>query len=246
MSTRRTILAVFAHPDDEAYGPGGTLAHYALSGTDVYMLTFTCGEAGSIGISRTLPTDELCRRRTAELREASEALRLRGHRLVGEPDGQLASMDREKGIEIVLDEFRRRRPQVVITFHHGGVSRHPDHLAVYRFVKEAFARAGDDSPDRVFGWCMPESLSHVYRGERDVDFAAESEIAARISIPDEAMDRKIEAIESHRTQIEFFGQLQEWFENYREVTGTEHFELIEGKAPLPRAVITDLFEGLES
>lgn len=239
------MLAVFAHPDDEAYGPGGTLARYALDGTDVYLLTFTCGEAGSIGVSATLPPDELCRRRTGELAEASRALGLRDHRLVGRPDGRLKAIDPEEGIAEVLDEFRRRRPSVVLTFHHGGVSRHPDHKAVYRFVREAYARAGDERPERIFGWCMPESLGHVYRGERDVHFADESEVAARIAIPTGAMDRKIAAIESHRTQIEFFGRLQKWFEDYREVTGTEHFELIDSGRPLPRGVITDLFEGIE-
>ncbi len=245
MSKPRTILAVFAHPDDESYGPGGTLARYALAGTDVFMLTFTCGEAGSIGISRTLSGDELCRRRTTELREASEALRMSGYHLVGAPDGKLDSLDFEEGTQIVLDEIHRRQPQVVMTFHHGGISRHPDHKAVYRFVKEACARAGDNQPERVFGWCLPESLSHIYKGERDVHFANDSEVAARISIPDKAMDHKIKAIESHRTQIDFFAQLKNWFEDYRQVTGTEYFDLIAGKAPLPRPVITDLFEGID-
>ena len=47
MSTR-TMMAVFAHPDDEAFGTGGTLARYAAEGVDVYLVTATRGEAGQM------------------------------------------------------------------------------------------------------------------------------------------------------------------------------------------------------
>ncbi len=45
-----TLLAVFAHPDDEAFGTGGTLAKYAAEGCDVYLVTATSGEAGQIAL----------------------------------------------------------------------------------------------------------------------------------------------------------------------------------------------------
>jgi LmbE family N-acetylglucosaminyl deacetylase len=47
--TERRLLAVFAHPDDEAYRPGGTLALLAGRGVRVHLLTATRGEAGSCG-----------------------------------------------------------------------------------------------------------------------------------------------------------------------------------------------------
>ena len=43
-----TLMAVFAHPDDEAFGTGGKLAKYAAQGCDVYLVTATRGEAGQI------------------------------------------------------------------------------------------------------------------------------------------------------------------------------------------------------
>ena len=44
----KKLLALFAHPDDEAFGTGGTLAKYAAEGDDVYLVTATRGEAGEI------------------------------------------------------------------------------------------------------------------------------------------------------------------------------------------------------
>ena len=45
---KRTLMAIFAHPDDEAFGAGGTLAKYAAQDCNVYLVTATRGEAGGI------------------------------------------------------------------------------------------------------------------------------------------------------------------------------------------------------
>ena len=50
----KRLLCVFAHPDDECLGPGGSIAQCAIDGGEVFITTFTAGEAGSIGISKTL------------------------------------------------------------------------------------------------------------------------------------------------------------------------------------------------
>ncbi len=54
MFRRRTLLGVFAHPDDESFGPGGTLARYAAEGAAVHVIIATDGIAGSIGESTRL------------------------------------------------------------------------------------------------------------------------------------------------------------------------------------------------
>ena len=48
MTNKRTLLAIYAHPDDEAFGTGGTLSKYAQSGVDVHLITATLGEAGQV------------------------------------------------------------------------------------------------------------------------------------------------------------------------------------------------------
>ena len=53
-----TLMAFFAHPDDEAFGAGGTLAKYAAEGGDLCLVTATRGEAGEIVVpDLTTPAD---------------------------------------------------------------------------------------------------------------------------------------------------------------------------------------------
>ena len=48
MTENLTLMAIFAHPDDEAFGTGGTLAKYAAEGVEVHLVTATLGEAGRV------------------------------------------------------------------------------------------------------------------------------------------------------------------------------------------------------
>ncbi len=45
---QRRLLAVYAHPDDESFGSGGTLALYASRGVAVSLVCATRGEVGEI------------------------------------------------------------------------------------------------------------------------------------------------------------------------------------------------------
>ncbi|MFH1277929.1 MAG: PIG-L deacetylase family protein [Candidatus Eisenbacteria bacterium] len=238
------ILGVFAHPDDESYGPGGALARYALEGAAVDLLVFTCGEAGSIGVSKELPRDELCRRRRGELGEACEALGVRDYRIVGLPDGSVGDTTDEEGARIVLGEIEGRRPRIVMTFHRDGVSGHPDHRAVTRFAREAFRRAGGGGPRKLYEWALPESKVSLYKKERRIFAAPEGEITTTIRVPGEAMDRKLEAIARHRTQIEFYHELVRIFGDYREATAREFFVLRESRIGFDHLPEEDLFEGM--
>lgn len=62
------LLAVFAHPDDETFRPGGTLALLACGGFPVHVLTATRGEAGSCGDPPLCTSEELAAVREKELR----------------------------------------------------------------------------------------------------------------------------------------------------------------------------------
>jgi len=239
----KRLLAVFAHPDDETYGPGGTIARYAIEGADVFLLTFTRGEAGTIGVSRKIPMRELGRRRKQELKAACEALGIVDHQVLEVPDRRVSGYPETKGVAAVLEAFEAYRPDVVITFHRLGVSGHPDHKAVTRFAREAFRRAGDRGPSKLYEWVIPASLAPSRPG-REILTVADAEITTRIEIPPEAMDRKMLAIERHETQIEFFHLLTELYGDYREATSTEYFILADTRLPRPDTIETDLFEGI--
>jgi LmbE family N-acetylglucosaminyl deacetylase len=89
MSTR-TLMAVFAHPDDEAFGTGGTLTRYAAEGCDVYLVTATRGEAGEIaGPGLAIPAN-LPQVREEELRCACQIYGIHPLRFLDYVDGQLA------------------------------------------------------------------------------------------------------------------------------------------------------------
>ena len=82
------ILGVFAHPDDESFGPGGTLAKYASNNTMIKIVTLTRGEAGTLGISKHLCQQELAYRRENELRCAAKFLNIHDVSVYQFPDNQ--------------------------------------------------------------------------------------------------------------------------------------------------------------
>jgi len=239
----RRMLCVFAHPDDECLGPGGTIAQCVLDGGEVFITTFTSGEAGSIGVSKTLGREVLAARRRAELDAACEALGVAGHRIVGAPDGGVKDVDTDWAVAEIVTDIRRFRPQIVMTFHHLGVSGHPDHIAVARYLDQAFAQT-PDGPVRYFEWGIPASRASLYQRPNLVPIP-DHEIAAVVPIRDDAMDRKIAAIEAHETQIEFYLGLQVLF-NYREMATPENFGLRHSRVTGPAAVpFSDLWEGID-
>jgi LmbE family N-acetylglucosaminyl deacetylase len=84
MSNKR-LLAILAHPDDESFAIGGTLARYAEVGVVVDLLVATRGEAGIPGIS----DEESATLREKELRRACAVLGINPPKFLGFHDGRL-------------------------------------------------------------------------------------------------------------------------------------------------------------
>jgi LmbE family N-acetylglucosaminyl deacetylase len=157
-ASQRRLLAVTAHPDDETFGPGGTLALYARRGVGVYVVCATRGEVGEApaGLRGYASIAEM---REAELRCASQVLgvkevRLLGYRdsgMAGTPEnahpGNLANAPLQEVALKVARHMREIRPQVIITSDPGGGYGHPDHIAVSRATVEAARLAGDPGLD---------------------------------------------------------------------------------------------------
>jgi LmbE family N-acetylglucosaminyl deacetylase len=155
---QRRLLAVFAHPDDETLGPGGTLGLYGQQGVETYLVCATRGEAGEA------PADlrghaSVAEMREAELRCASRVLGLKEVRFLGYCDSGMAGSPDNEHPECAaiapLEEISRKvawhirdiRPQVIITSDPIGGYGHPDHIAVHRATVEAFRLAGDRRVD---------------------------------------------------------------------------------------------------
>ncbi len=125
---KQTIAVCIAHPDDEAFGPSGTIAKLAKEGNDVYILCATKGEAGE----NRHPTDKgpLYSIREKELQESAQTLGVKKVFFLGFEDGTLSNNLYHKISKKILDIFKVIKPSTIITNEYLGVSGHLDHMAI--------------------------------------------------------------------------------------------------------------------
>jgi N-acetyl-1-D-myo-inositol-2-amino-2-deoxy-alpha-D-glucopyranoside deacetylase len=154
---KRVLLAVMAHPDDETFGTGGTLALYARRGVDVYLVVATRGEVGDVPPEMLRGYASVGDLREAELRCAAGTLGLKGvfflgyrdSGMPGSPDNHHPQALAAQPVELVATQvahyIRQLRPQVVITFDQIGGYFHPDHISIHKATVLAFDLAA--SPD---------------------------------------------------------------------------------------------------
>lgn len=159
---RLCLLAVHAHPDDEASKGAGTAARYAAEGVRTVLVTCTGGEAGEI-LNPAADDPEtranLAAVRLAELRESVRVLNYSSLRLLGYRDSGMADSEAnthpdcfaaaplEDAVGKLVAIIREERPQVIVTYDedHSGYP-HPDHIRVHDISVAAFDAAGD--PER--------------------------------------------------------------------------------------------------
>lgn len=136
----RSLLAVFAHPDDESLACGGLLSWCADLGADVALLCLTRGQHGP-GPSPGLGTT-----RETELRAAAKALGVAHVVVLGYEDGMLPWADASQLESDVREAIQTSRADVVITFGDDGLYWHPDHVAVHERATAAVMSLGDEAP----------------------------------------------------------------------------------------------------
>jgi len=179
MSTKPklTLMAVFAHPDDESFGIGGTLARYGADpDVRVVLVCATRGEAGEISDPELASPDRLGDVRERELRCACQvlgidALYLLGYRdsgMAGTPENRdprsLAMADAAKVVGKVAAHIRLERPDVVVTFDEMGGYGHPDHIAIHHHAVAAFAAAADPTryPEQIEAGLHAHQAAKLY------------------------------------------------------------------------------------
>ncbi len=153
----RVLLAVLAHPDDETFGSGGTLALYAQRGVEVHLVCATRGEAGTVSAEFMQGHKSIGALREHELRCAAQHLGLSGVHFLdyrdsgmgGTPDNEhpnaLVNAPMDELVGQITHYIRTLKPQVVLTFDPAGGYGHPDHIAVHRATVEAYHAAGDSA-----------------------------------------------------------------------------------------------------
>jgi N-acetylglucosamine malate deacetylase 2 len=213
----RTVLGIFAHPDDESLACGGTLACLADAGARVVVICASRGEAGSTCDPSLVPEgDSLGAVRVRELRDAAAVLGIAEVIVLDHPDGDLRwAHVPELHAEIVL-MLERYRPDAVVTFAEDGLYWHLDHIGVHERTYTAVLSLGAAAPP-LYYVTMREGImsgvveaAHAQGGARpDSSFwgIAADAFGLGAKPPTFVIDvrnwvpRKLAALRCHRTQI---------------------------------------------
>lgn len=187
----RTLLVVTAHPDDESFPMGGTLARYAAEGTRVVLVSATRGEAGIPGLSAA----DTARLREAELSAAARTLGVARLEFLDYVDGELGRANEDDVVAKLLEIFEQEKPDAIITFGPDGISGHPDHVAVHRFVTRAVERA--NLPGRLF-YLMPSEATQQGCGVPPAEEVAGGPVAV-IDVG-AFLVTKVRAMQAHASQ----------------------------------------------
>jgi len=157
------LVAIFAHPDDETFGLGGTMAYYAERGVPVTMICATRGEVGEISAGHEATSETLGQFREQELRDAMAVLGVTDVRFLDfrdsgmqgtpENDDPRAFINAAPGrvVPALVTVIRERRPDVVVTWDASGGYGHPDHIATHHHATAAFHAAADPAQHRDAG-----------------------------------------------------------------------------------------------
>jgi LmbE family N-acetylglucosaminyl deacetylase len=186
-ASARRLLGIFAHPDDEVFCAGGTMARVAEAGAEVMIVSATRGERGQIRDAMAATRRTLGAVRERELGAAAAELGVQHVRVLAHADGTLQQHRPSLGAAIT-DIMRQFDPDTVITFGADGGYGHSDHVAISELTTETFrALVGDNNRGRrlyhaVFPprrTAMAEELAHwiIDSGQRATDRAALQAIA---------------------------------------------------------------------
>lgn len=193
-------LFVFAHPDDESFAAGGTIAKLSRAGHDVILACATSGCKGRSGEFQFATREELARFREQELRNACSILGVAELVLYRYPDGELKSLDLSKLAQRIQSTIVERRPEIIITFPPDGVTGHPDHIAISRATQRAVELAEAHYPERQKPLFYYTSIPHYYDHCPDSGPAQTCPITARADIRG-FRHHKGRALQAYRSQI---------------------------------------------
>ncbi|MEI6667749.1 MAG: PIG-L deacetylase family protein [Acidobacteriota bacterium] len=248
--TVRSVLLIFAHPDDETVFAGGVASRYADAGARVALCTATLGERGKTGTPPVCEADQLGRVRQAELVAAAALIGVSTLRVFGYPDCGLQYAPPDLIRRQLVEAIRAVRPQVVITFDPNGSNLHPDHIAISRFAGDAVAAAADPRflPEvasvhavRRVLWTLPVRPWDVVSG------GDPSRVAGVDFVVDVARwkHRKAAALRAHQTQHASLDRIMLSKPDVDRLLSIELFRQAWGPPTVERPS-DDIFDGIEA
>lgn len=269
MTESLRLLLVFAHPDDESMGMGGTLAKYSAEGVETYLVCASRGEEGWFGPAEQNPGPTvLAQIRTKELENAVNELGMRGLYFLDYRDGEVDQADYKEATGKIVAHIRRIRPQVVVTFPPDGNYGHPDHIAVGRLTSAGIVCAADSSyldpghltlhrVSKLYYMVDSENfINLVAPFVGDMTFPVNNQLRSEVPWKEWMITTRIDmaehchaawkAIQCHQSQLPSLGMLAEMHEDAAvailAMQGTFYraFSLVNGG----REIEQDLFDGI--
>jgi N-acetylglucosamine malate deacetylase 2 len=185
------VLAVCAHPDDESFGLGATLAAFAERGTPTSVLWLTHGGASSLGTDH----GDLHKTRAAELATAARELGVSDVELLDYADGFLALQPLDLLSGHVQMAARRMKPGLLVVFDEGGITGHPDHHQASRAALLYARRARLP----VLAWAIEQRVALTLNSEFGTSFAGRPAEQIDFSVQVDRQ-RQLAAISCHASQ----------------------------------------------
>lgn len=195
----KRILVTLAHPDDEAFGPGGTLAKYSFLGAEIHLLFATKGESGKNYLKKTR-NHSLPHIREMEARKSAKILGCQNVSFLGFIDGELKQNNYHKLAQAIINKIEKFRPDLILTYEEKGVSGHLDHIALsltttYAFLKTKIAK-------KLYYYCLPKEQRNPRHDNYFIYFPEgylPSEITTRIHFK-KYWPTKVKAMKCHKSQ----------------------------------------------
>jgi LmbE family N-acetylglucosaminyl deacetylase len=211
--TPTRLLGIWAHPDDEAYLSAGLMARVADAGGAVTVVTATRGEKGTDDPDR-YDTDQFGRFRERELQRSLAELGVDDLRFLDLRDGECELLDQSGQRQIVgqlAAIIAEVVPEMIVTFGPDGMTYHPDHRLVSRWVTEAWA-------ERPVGDLMYATVTDRFaEHHRDLHTAIgifgdqpdgqapsvpDNRVSFNCRLDDRELDRKRRALAAHGSQTD--------------------------------------------
>lgn len=197
LKNRKSLVAVFAHPDDEAMGPAGTLHKYTKT-HDVYLICATKGEVGQKSPPK-YSAKELGEIRTKELKKAAKIIGAKDVFFLGFIDGELSNSLYQDLAAKIEQKLNLIKPEIIMTFEPKGISGHLDHIAVSLATTFVFYRL--PFIKTLLCYCAPIELTRRVK-DYFVYFPPgyrRSEVDKIVDVAD-VWDVKLKAMKAHVSQ----------------------------------------------
>lgn len=206
---KKVIFGIFAHPDDEAFGPSGTLYKNVRDGADVHLLLLTAGDAGK----NDFGYEDLREVRLQEWQNSGQLIGASSMYHLGYNDGELRNKLYLEIAEKLLDSIHTTLQQYgdpveveFITFEPHGISGHLDHIAASHIATYTYLTLRQNAqPDFFMGTLKYFCISKRQMPNSNTNWLympagySESTVDEIVDISD-VLDQKLKIMEAHQSQ----------------------------------------------